>query len=286
MGQLVVYQRPQLSNPGLVLGFTGWMDGGSVSTGTVIYLRDSLKAQFFAEIEPQDFYIFNFPGSMEEVAQFRPYALIRGGIVTEFHYPQNHFFYSEKGNVILFFGKEPNIRWEEYAENIFTVVREFGVCRIYFVGSFSGLTPHTREPRVFCSVSDEALKQKLLPYDVRFSDYEGPASITTYLTVLARRKNVEMINIVVEIPMYVQAPNPKGIRSACRVLLPLLGLDLSLDDLGKMCDEFEENVDKIVGERPDLAEQIRKLEENYDQEILGDEESFREWLRRHGIDRI
>jgi predicted ATP-grasp superfamily ATP-dependent carboligase len=86
--------------------------------------------------------------------------------------------------------------------------------------------------------------------------------------------------------MYVQAPNPKGIRSACRVLLPLLGLDLSLDDLGKMCDEFEENVDKIVGERPDLAEQIRKLEENYDQEILGDEESFREWLRRHGIDRI
>lgn len=286
MKQLIIYQRPQLREPRMLLGFTGWMDGGSVSTGTVVYLRDTLKAQFFAEIEPQDFYIFNFPGSMEEVAQFRPYTLIRGGMVREFHYPQNHFFYSEPENLILFFGKEPNIRWNEYAENLFALVHEFKVSRIYFVGSFSGLTPHTREPRIFCSVSNEALKGELLPYGVRFSEYEGPASITTFLTILAKRKNVDMINIVVEIPMYVQAPNPKGIRSACRILLPLLGLTLPLDDLSKMCDEFEASVDKMVNEHPDLVEQIRKLEENYDQEIFGDEANFREWLRRHGIDRI
>ncbi|MCS7242840.1 MAG: PAC2 family protein [Candidatus Caldatribacterium sp.] len=285
MSRLIIYRRPVLQSPALVVGFTGWMDGGSVSVGTIIYLRDKLKAQMLAQIEPYDFYIFNLPGNMEEVAQFRPYTLIRDGEVVEFRYPQNHFFCADENNLILFFGKEPNIRWQEYVDDVFLLVREFGVRRIFFVGSVSGLTPHTREPRVYCSVSEERLK-KFLPHGVRFSNYEGPASITTLMTVTARTKGVEMVNIVVEIPMYVQATNPKGIRAALRVLLPLLGISLPLDDLDTLCDEFEQNIDKLVANRPDLAEQIRKLEENYDQEILGDEESFREWLRRHGIDKL
>ncbi len=286
MSRLIIYRRPVLQDPVLIVGFTGWMDGGSVSTGTVMYLRDKLQAEILAQIEPYDFYIFNLPGSMEEVAQFRPYTLIREGLVREFRYPQNHFFCADGKNVVLFFGKEPNIRWREYVDDVFLLLKEFGVRRVVFVGSVSGLTPHTREPRVYCSVSDEALKEKLLPYGVRFSNYEGPASITTLMTVTARTKGVEMVNIVVEIPMYVQATNPKGIRAALRVLLPFAGLSLSLDDLDALCDEFEKNIDKLVADRPELADQIRKLEENYDQEILGDEESFREWLRRHGIDKL
>lgn len=286
MNQLVVYRRPILHNPSLVVGFTGWMDGGNVSVGTVVYLRDKLEAQMLAQIEPHDFYIFNLPGNMEEVAQFRPYTLIRDGMVVEFRYPQNHFFCADDKNILLFFGKEPNIRWKEYVDNIFLLAKEFGVRRVFFVGSVSGLTPHTREPRVYCSMSDEVLKEKLLPHGVRFSTYEGPASVTTLMTVTAKTRGIEMVNVVVEIPMYVQATNPKGIRAALRVLLPLLELSLSLDDLDTLCDEFEKNIDKLVADRPDLAEQIRRLEENYDQEILGDEESFREWLRRHGIDKL
>jgi len=286
MSRLIIYRRPVLQDPVFIVGFTGWMDGGSVSTGTVMYLRDKLQAEILAQIEPYDFYIFNLPGSMEEVAQFRPYTLIRDGVVREFRYPQNHFFCADEKNVVLFFGKEPNIRWREYVDDVFLLLKEFGVRRMVFVGSVSGLTPHTREPRVYCSVSDETLKEQLLPHGVRFSNYEGPASITTLMTVTARARGVEMVNIVVEIPMYVQATNPKGIRAALRVLLPFTGLSLPLDDLDALCDEFERNIDKLVADRPELADQIRKLEENYDQEILGDEESFREWLRRHGIDKL
>lgn len=286
MNELVIYRRPLLQNPSLVVGFTGWMDGGSVSVGTVVYLRDKLKAQMLAQIEPYGFYIFNMPGDMEEVAQFRPYTQIRDGMVVEFRYPQNHFFCADNHNLVLFFGKEPNIRWREYVDNLFLLVREFGIRQIFFVGSVSGLTPHTREPRVYCSVSEESLKERLAPYGVRYSNYEGPASITTLLAVVARARGIPMVNIVVEIPMYVQATNPKGIRAALRVLLPLLEISLPTEDLDTLCDEFEKNVDKLLQDRPDLAGQIRKLEENYDQEILGDEESFREWLRRHGIDKL
>ncbi|HOA99364.1 MAG TPA: PAC2 family protein [Candidatus Atribacteria bacterium] len=286
MDKLTIYQRPLLSNPSLLVGFTGWMDGGDVSSGSVAYLQKKFAAEMIAEIDPQEFYLFNFPGSMEEVAQFRPYTLIKEGIITEFHYPQNQFFCASKENLLLFLGKEPNMKWNEYVENIFFLGKEFGVKRIYFIGSVSGLIPHTREPRVTCSVSDERLKKELEGYNLYFNDYEGPASITTLLTLMAPQKGVEMINLVVEIPMYIQATNPKGISSALGILSSLLNLPLVGEDLVNMSEEFDRNVEQLVKKYPDLVERIKKLEENYDREILEDDQNFREWLRRHGIDKI
>ena len=43
MDKLTIYQRPLLSNPSLLVGFTGWMDGGDVSSGSVAYLQKNLQ---------------------------------------------------------------------------------------------------------------------------------------------------------------------------------------------------------------------------------------------------
>ena len=64
---------PTMDNATLVLSFTGWMDGGNVSTGTVERLVDLLSARQVAQIDPEPFYIYNFPGPMEVAALFRPY---------------------------------------------------------------------------------------------------------------------------------------------------------------------------------------------------------------------
>ena len=103
---------------------------------------------------------------------------------------------------------------------------------------------------------------------------------------MAPQKGVEMINLVVEIPMYIQATNPKGISSALGILSSLLNLPLVGEDLVNMSEEFDRNVEQLVKKYPDLVERIKKLEENYDREILEDDQNFREWLRRHGIDKI
>ena len=67
-GELKIHKRPKLNRPRLLLGFSGWMDGGNVSTGTAKYLIDRLGAEEFAQIDPEGFYIHNFPGSMETVS--------------------------------------------------------------------------------------------------------------------------------------------------------------------------------------------------------------------------
>src|SRR5579871_3977816 len=58
---LHVQESPRLDRATLVLALTGWMDGGDVSTGTVQRLVDLLGARPIATIDPEPFYLYNFP---------------------------------------------------------------------------------------------------------------------------------------------------------------------------------------------------------------------------------
>src|SRR5436309_14400329 len=89
---LRVRDCPALDRATLVLAFTGWMDGGDVSTGTVRRLVDLLDAKPIAEIDPEPFYLYNFPGPMEVTALFRPSIKIEDGQITEFNLPTNIFY--------------------------------------------------------------------------------------------------------------------------------------------------------------------------------------------------
>ena len=70
--KLEIFRRPPLDTPRMLIGLSGWMDSGEVSTGTINWLITYLGARKFAEIEPEGFYIYNFPGGMETSASLRP----------------------------------------------------------------------------------------------------------------------------------------------------------------------------------------------------------------------
>jgi len=273
-----------LHNTRLLLGLSGWMDGGGVSTGTIKYLIEKLHAQKFAEINPEGFYIYNFPGSMEMTALFRPHTRIRAGLIKAFEVPRNEFFYDEQHNLIIFKGKEPNLQWEEFADCIFPLCKEFGVEMIYFIGSVAGLVPHTREPRFLSSFSDAQLKETLLRYGVKFTDYEGPASFITYLTISCAERDLKMATLVATIPAYVQGNNPRCIEAVTKRVAGILALQIDLDDLRAIGDEFERKLSDAVEEQPELAGNIRKLEEDYDNEIFNTEMGdLKNWLQQKGI---
>ena len=81
-----------MENATLVLAFTGWMDGGDVSTGTVKRLVDLLDADPVGEIDPEPFYIYSFPGSMEVAALFRPFVKLEDGLIRTIEMPSNTFY--------------------------------------------------------------------------------------------------------------------------------------------------------------------------------------------------
>jgi proteasome assembly chaperone (PAC2) family protein len=283
--KLKIYKNPKLSKSRLLLGFTGWMDGGDVSTGTVKCLIDKLKTQKLAEIEPKGFYIYSFPGSMEITALFRPHTQIKDGIIESYEIPSNTFYYSEQNNLILFLGKEPNLNWEEYTECFFSICADFDIEMIYFIGSVAGLVPHTREPRLFCSVSESGLKEKFQHYGVKFTNYDGPASIITYLTANCGKRNIQMVSLVAAIPAYVQGSNPKCIEAVTRRIAGMLDLEeVDLSNLTAVSEEFERKLHEVVAEQPELENNIHKLEEDYDNEIFNNEMGdLKTWLEQQGI---
>jgi proteasome assembly chaperone (PAC2) family protein len=282
--ELKVFSKPELADARLVVGLSGWMDGGDVSTGVVKWLVREFGAQAFAQIEPDGFYLYNFPGSMEVAALFRPHTKIEDGLITALELPRNIFYCSEADNLILFRGQEPSFRWETYVDIILDVAATFEVKMIYFVGSVAGAVPHTRDPRMFSTVSDEPLKEELSQYGIGFSNYEGPASIVTLLTRRASRKQLRMATLVAEIPAYVQGRNPRCIEAVARKLAGMLGLQVSLDELRKVSDRFERKLNEVVAEQSELSELIQKLEKDYDEELfdtqMGD---LKDWLEQRGI---
>ena len=198
--------------------------------------------------------------------------------------PANVFHYFSEANLVLFCGKEPNFHWADYAECLFSLAEELDVRTIHFVGSVAGLVPHTREPRLFATVSDEQATGQLEPYSVRFSNYEGPASIVTYLLSQAGLRGIPMTSLVGEIPAYVHGRNPRCIEAMVRHLSAMFDLHLDLEDLRTTSDTFEQKLSRVVRKKDDLAKLIGKLEADYDNEVfdsqMGD---LKEWLQEKGI---
>jgi len=268
----------------MIIAFSGWMDGGDVSTGAVDHLLADLEAEHLAHIEPDDFYIQNFPASMEAAPLFRPHGKIENGIVKNLRPPSNHFYIHEPTNLVLFTGQEPNIHWRDYADCIFHVARHAEISTIWFVGSVGGMIPHTREPRLFSSMSAEALRPELESYGLRFTDYEGPVGLVTYMLNEAEARGFAMATVVAEIPAYVQGRNPRCIAAVLRKLSAILGFPVDLDGARAAISDWEKRINEAVAERDELAEHIKKLEADYDNEIfdtqMGD---LKDWLEQQGI---
>jgi predicted ATP-grasp superfamily ATP-dependent carboligase len=265
---LRIYRCPALDRATLVLAFTGWMDGGDVSTGTVRRLVDLLAAPPVAEIDPDPFYLFNFPGSMEIAALFRPAIRIEGGLIAALEMPSNTFHVHEPANLLLFLGREPNLRWPTFADCVLEFARRAGVRRMLFVGSFGGSVPHTREPRLHVTCSEAALLPEMARYGLRRTGYEGPGSFASYLMTRAPAAGLEMVSLAAEIPGYLQGRNPVCIEAVTRRLAKILRLPLELAALRAESTAWELEVSQIVEQDEKLARTVRHLEEAYDEELL------------------
>ena len=258
-----------VSDPTLVLAFTGWMDGGNVSTGTVERLVEMYKATVSAEIDPEPFYLYNFPGSMELSSLFRPHIEIVEGIVESMQMPENRFYCHADAGLILFLGKEPNLRWEEFGDAIFEYVSRLEIKRIIFVGSFGGTVPHTREPRLYATSYDEDLLVLLEQFGIKRTNYSGPGSFTSYLMTRAGSLDIDMFSIIAEIPSYLHGRNPMCIEAVTRRLAKLLKLPMDVEGLRSKSTDWEIEISKMVESDPELSEKVRVLENAYDNELIG-----------------
>jgi len=265
---LTNFDSLRLDNGTLLLALTGWMDGGLVSSGTVRQIMEGRQLVEMAQIEPSGYYIDNFPGSMEIATLFRPTVTYIDGLIANFEMPTNQFWADPANNMAFFVGKEPNLNWPGFGDCIFEICARMNIKRIIFMGSFGGSVPHTREPRMFGSVSDRKMLPMLAKHDLKPSNYEGPASFATYLLSRSPRHSIDMLSIAVEIPGYLHGANPLSIETVTRRISRLLNLPVDVNKLRQTSNTWEQEVSEAVEKDEELAETVRKLEVEYDNSLI------------------
>ena len=282
---LTFHADPPLSSEAqMVVGFSGWMDGGEVSTGATNWLVKQLDMAPLAEIDPEPFSVYSFPGSMELAQALRPEVKIEDGVLEKLETPTNRFSVDVERELIVLEGREPHFAWSRFTECVLEVARRFNVSWIWFVGSVGGAVPHTREPRFYSAVSDIELEPRIAEHGFRPTEYEGPAHYVTHLMGAAQRREVPMMTVVAEVPAYIEGMNPRCIEAAARQLSAVLGLRLDLSELRDTADAFERKFDESVQEHEELAEKVQELENEYDNEQFHSQmPELKNWLQQRGI---
>ena len=77
-----------------------------------------------------------------------------------------------------------------------------------------------------------------------------------------------MLSISVEIPSYLEGTNPISIEAVARRMSTALNITVDYDELRKASSEWEVQVTDAIEKDKKLAKNIRKLEDQYDSELV------------------
>lgn len=257
MEGLIISEKPQLRNPCLIAGFYGWPNAAAVSSTALGYLIGKLEAKKLAEINSEEFYVFT---------QNRPQTRIEGGLVKQFGFPRNEFYFSQgKKDLILLLGQEPDLKWKKYIKTVLDFISQWEVKRVYTVGGEYASVPHTREPKISVVVNEEKLGKKI---EISGINYEGPTSIQTHFSPACKERGIECLSLWGDAPEYLRTPNLRVTYSILEKLEELEKIDLDLEDIQKLAQDFDDKVKKQINEvlrqKPEFQIYLKKLEEEYD----------------------
>lgn len=275
-----LWETPKAKEKYMIAGWQQWADAGSISSGLPQYLIEKTNARRIGELNSEDFYLFQIPGTHHFL---RPQVKLEEGYRLSMSTHNNEFFYSgddEKG-LVLFLGEEPQLRAERYADAFFDMVQALGVKRVAAVGGVYGAVPYDKDREISCIYSLKEMKDELSRYALRFSDYEGGTTICAYLADRAEQRGIEFLVFYGFVPAYdfsqmstsVQGFSIENDFKAWYDLVKrfnhMFNLTLDLSDLevesSRLMMSIEAEIDKLEEQTPGLQirEYIETLSEDF-----------------------
>jgi len=272
MNELVELWEKPIPGRHMIAGWHQWADAGDVSSGLPRYLIERTGATKIGRIRPDGFYLFQIPGTHHLL---RPVVKLNQGYREELQQRKNEFFYAgddtgdNKRGFLIFLGEEPHQNGERYAEAFLDAVEELGVERVAAVAGVYGPMPYDKDREVSCVYSLLGMKDELSRYAVRFSNYEGGATISTYLADRAEPRGIEFFTFYVFVPSYdfsksLVVVQPIAIERDFKAWYDLMdrlsymfNLDMDFSDLKKQSGEliaaWDAKIDRLAHTMPELG---------------------------------
>ena len=262
------YETPQLRNPVVIAAFAGWNDAADAATTSIKFLIDRWKPTRFAEIEPEEFYVFT---------ETRPTVHFSKGIQRPITWPSNQFLsYTAPHfdrDIILFLGVEPQLKWKTFTSAFLEVCKRFSSSEVLLLGAFLANIPHSMDVPVSGFSSNTEMLERLHEIDVHGSRYEGPTGMIGVLYDAFHQANIPVSSLWAAAPHYLAAtPNIKVTAALLTYLNTFLSFDLDLNDIQADAIRFEEQITMLVARDPEASAYVRKLEEQSGDILDEDEE--------------
>lgn len=256
---LELWEQPQEEEINMIIGWRQWADAGSVSSGLPQYLIEQTKAKQIGVVKNDGFYLFQIPGTHDLV---RPVVNFTEGYPEQLETQRNELYFTnhQGRGVVIFIGDEPHLDVERYVANILQAVKTLHVKRIIGLGGVYGELPYNKDRLISSIYSMPKLKGELTDLAVNLSDYQGGASIGSYLCRRAGDQDVEYLSFYAFVPTYDissinQVSNTIRIENDYMAWLGImkrinhmLKLELDLSDLEGKSDHLIELMDSKVEE--------------------------------------
>jgi len=264
---VILHKTPELENPVLI---ASWPGIGNIGVIAVDTLRGAVWAEEFGEIEPWDFF---YPKKV----------IIRRGELTGLEFPSSRFYFRKAGkrDLMFFIGEEQPAeggkayargeRAYEMANIVLDVAQRFGCHRIYTSGAAVAPIHHTMRSRVWAVPNTESLIAEVRGYGntVLMSDIEGRegqgniSGLNGLLLGVARKRGIEAICVMGEIPMYLQGfpfPYPKASKSVLEVLTAALAIPFDMSGISAIAQGSEREIERLYELfPPEIRGQLDKL---------------------------
>ena len=275
-----LWEKPTAKEMVMIVGWRQWADAGSISSTLPEYLIEQTGARKIGAFEDGGYYLFQLPGTHHLL---RPVIKLEDGYRQSFEVKRNEFYYAgnEDKGLIIFLGDEPHLNVEKYADGFFQAVHDLKITQVVGLGGVYGPMPYDKARDISCIYSLPNMKTSLENYNVRFSDYEGGATIGSYLIDRAERELIPFIAFYAFVPAYDFAQSasvPQGIQieqdykawyDLMRRINHRLGLTLNLADLEEKANNLIATMDEQVVEldkkmpQLNVQEYLAKLTQEY-----------------------
>ena len=254
MQPLIWESRPDgLRAPALVAAFSGWNDAGDAASAALTFMGESLHAERFARIDPEEFYDFQ---------STRPHIRFTGEGKREITWPGVEIFAARvpraPRDLILVQGPEPSMRWKSFSQHIVDLAEALGTQLVVTIGALLADVPHSHPVSITGLASDEALVEKV---GLKETTYEGPTGIVGVLHTACTEADLPSASLWAAVPHYVAAaPNPKAALALVRKVEALVGVSVDATDLENATGDYERQVSLAVQSDPEVQAFVERLE--------------------------
>ena len=253
---------PELRDPHLLVVLRPWIDVGSVGTLALATLE--------AHFDAKELGCLHRPGEFYDFTRYRPTIYRREG-ERQVVVPNSVLWWARgtgSHDWLFLHLLEPHIKGEELIESVVALMEPLRVRRYGLIGAMYGASPHTRPLLASGTVSEGDVEERLGHLGVHTSSYEGPTSVMALATEEARRRGIEVLSMLVQLPPYARMEEDhKGQEALLRYLGALYDWDLDLTEIAKEGARQYAEMDRAMQADRQMRGIVRRLEEAYDAEV-------------------